>query len=151
MAETNANWVSGREHDVGRLRIIATTLAKALAVGVLGGVATFVYTRADLMTVNLDPQLVLGFVALAGVFVHMLTATLRESIRFCLVAFIIGGIVLVGVWVAPLWILPYSPAARDVLLPKLVGEAVIGGFLATYSVVFLGAYLTAVCVDAVRV
>lgn len=149
MAETNANWASDSEHGSNLLWVVLTNAAKAFAIGTVGGLATFVYNRADLMTANVDPRVALGLAALAGAFAHLLAADLRESIRLGLASFLVGGVVFTVAWVAPLWILPYTPAARDVLLPKMLGEAVTAAFL-TYTAVFLGTYLATVCVDGYR-
>ncbi|MFB9804261.1 hypothetical protein ACFFQF_01665 [Haladaptatus pallidirubidus] len=80
-------------------------------------------------------------------YAHLLANGLRESIRVGLVGFFTGGFTLVGVWLAPLWILPYTAGARDILLPKVAGTAVTAAII-VYSAVFLGAYLSALTIDA---
>jgi hypothetical protein len=146
MAETNANWAADSKREPGLFWVAVTNVAKALVVGTVGGLATFVYNNASLMTVDVDPRVALGLAALAGMFAHLLADDLRESIRIGLAAFLVGGVVFTVAWISPLWILSYTKAARDILLPKMVGEAVTAAFL-TYTAVFLGTYLGTVCVD----
>ncbi|WP_458206356.1 hypothetical protein [Haladaptatus sp. NG-SE-30] len=143
----NHGWTTEKFSGKLRRRYQIAVLAKSLVSGVIAGLAAFTYNMSELMTISIDPRLVLGLTALAGVFAHLLAHDLRESIHVGIVGFFVGGFTMVGVWVAPLWILPYSTGARDILLPRLTGTAVVAA-LFVYSSVYLGAYLTALTVDA---
>ncbi|ODR82310.1 hypothetical protein BG842_00930 [Haladaptatus sp. W1] len=146
-SETETNgWTTDRRHGSVYRRRLAF-LGKSVTVGVIGGMAAFTYSLADLMAVSIDPVFVLVPLALSGVFAHLVAYDLHESIRVGLVGFFVGAITLVGSWVAPLWLLPYTSGARDILLPKLTGTAVVAAII-VYGAVYLGAYLSALTVGA---
>lgn len=148
MTETNTNeWTTDAVQGNLRRQYWLAILTKSLITGVIGGLGAFVYNKSELMTVSVDPQLVLGLTALAGIYAHLLANDLHESIRIGILGFFTGGITLVGVWVAPLWILPYTAGARDLLLPKVTGTAITAAII-VYAGMFLGAYLTTLTVDA---
>jgi len=146
MTETTNGWSDGGfEHR--RLRTALATLGKGSAAGVTAGMATFVYVKQGLMTANVDPVLLLGITALCGVFSHLLSGTLRESIRVGMAGFFVGTVMFVGVWIAPLWVYPYSPLVRDVLLPAELGTAIVGALI-VHAGAYFGGYLAAVTADA---
>lgn len=147
MTETANEWTSDSAQKNIRRRYWLSALAKGIVTGAIGGIGAFTYNMSELMVAPIDPLLVLGITALAGVYAHLLADGLHESIRVGLIGFFTGGITLVGVWVAPLWILSYTAGARDLLLPKLTGTAVTAAII-VYSSVFLGAYLSALTIDA---
>ncbi|WP_227354752.1 hypothetical protein [Haladaptatus salinisoli] len=148
MTEANTNgWASDSTHGNARRRYRIAVLGKSLVSGGIAGLAAFTYSMSGLMTASLDPSFVLGLVALAGAYAHLLAHDLRESIRVGLMGFIFGGLTMVGVWIAPLWILPFASGARDILLPRVAGTAVVAA-LFVYAAVYLGAYLTTLTVDA---
>ncbi|WP_433628135.1 hypothetical protein [Halomicrococcus sp. NG-SE-24] len=145
MTESATEW-SG-EHPGRRSWSVAASLLKGVGTGLVAGMASFVYNMSDLMAVNVDPTLLLVITMLSGVFAHLLSKTLRESIRVGLVGYFSGGATIVAAWIAPLWMVPYSSGAREILLPKLAGEAVTAAFL-VFTATFFGAYLAAVIVEA---
>lgn len=146
-SETTTNgWSTERSHTDSYRRKLSF-LGKGVVVGSIGGMAAFTYNLSELMAVSVDPTLVLVLLALSGVFAHLLAYDLHESIQIGLVGYFVGGIALVVSWVAPLWILPFSSGARDLLLPRLTGTAIVAAII-VYSAVYLGAYLTALTVGA---
>ncbi|WP_266076540.1 hypothetical protein [Haladaptatus caseinilyticus] len=148
MTETNTNeWTTDGAQGNLRRRYLIAMLTKGFVTGIIGGVGAFTYNKSELMTASIDPQLVLGLTALAGVYAHLLANDLHESIRVGIIGFFVGGTSLIVVWVAPLWILPYTAGARDILLPQLTGTAVTAATM-VYAGTFLGAYLTTLTVDA---
>ena len=146
MTETTNGW-SDAGHGNRRLRSALVTLGKGTATGVTAGMATFVYAQQELMAANVDPSLLLGLTALCGVFSHLLSNTLRESIRVGMTGFFAGVVTFVGVWIAPLWVLSYSPAKRDVLLPAELGSAIVAALI-IYAAAYFGGYLAGLTTDA---
>ncbi|WP_458185394.1 hypothetical protein [Haladaptatus sp. NG-WS-4] len=148
MTEANKNeWTGESGYGSRRRRYQLAVLGKGFVSGGIAGLAAFVYNKSALMTTAIDPQLVLGLVALAGMYAHLLAHDLRESIHVGLVGFLFGSVTMVAAWIAPLWILPYSAGARDILLPKITGTAIVAATL-VYASVYLAAYLTTLTVDA---
>lgn len=141
----STGWSSDTE-DSGHLRRSGPLLVKGLSIGLLAGMGAFVYNGTQFLTFELDPRLLLVPILLAGGFARLFASSLRESVRLALGGFFLGIATFVGAWVAPLWILSYSPAARDILLPKLAGNAISAGFL-TFSPAYLGGYLLTVSVS----
>ncbi|WP_327051442.1 hypothetical protein [Halomicrococcus gelatinilyticus] len=146
MTETPNGWSdSGYEHR--RVWNALVTLGKGTATGVTAGLATFVYVKQGLMAADVDPVVLLVITALCGAYAHLLSNTLRESIRVGMTGFFAGVVAFVGVWISPLWVLHYSPTVRDVLLPSLLGSALVGAMF-LYAAAYFSGYLTAVVVDA---
>jgi hypothetical protein len=143
--ETNG-WSTDRRHGSVYRRRLAL-IGKGVLVGLIGGMAAFTYSLSDLMAVSIDPTLVLVPLALTGMFAHLVAHDLHESIRVGLVGFFVGCVSLVVSWVAPLWLLPYTSGARDILLPKLTGTAIVAAII-VYGAVYLGAYLSTLIVGA---
>lgn len=124
-----------------RLRL----LVLASLTGVVSGMGTFMYVKEQFLPWGVDATWAFALICLGGVYTHFLADDLSESIKLSLVAAGVGFAVHIGAWIAPLWILPYSPFARDLLLPQMVGRALTSGIL-TYLVTFYGSYFGAVLV-----
>ncbi len=139
-------WATDEQYDGLPIRTLST-ISKGLLTGLIGGMAAFTYRQSDLMTVSINPQYILLLLALAGAFAHILAYDLRESIRTGLLGFFFGGITMALAWISPLWLLSYSGGARDILLTKLLGNAV-GDMILIYMVVFFGSYLLALIIGA---
>lgn len=137
-------WTTGGRTDAGRaigvrLRRWGRTLA--VGAGLVGGMATFVYTRPSLMPLRSLHWYPWVFVAASGLYPALLA---RRSLRRSLAAAVVGGLVGTAVvlvaWVLPAYLLPYPPAARDLLLAPLVQQAVAGA-LGVFFPGYLAAYL----------
>ncbi|MCO8246994.1 MULTISPECIES: hypothetical protein [unclassified Haladaptatus] len=139
-------WATDEGNDSPLVRTLST-VGKGILTGIIGGMAAFTYTQSSLITWTINPQYILLLVASTGAFAHLLAYDLHESIRIGIVAFLSGTITLTLSWVAPLLLLPYSGTARDLLLPRLLGNA-LRDVLLVYAGVFLGAYLLTLTVDA---
>lgn len=134
MAEgTIPGWTAVPER--GRFAVIGTLT------GVVGGMGAFMFTRSGLMPTPLAAWMAAAVVLLAGVFTYLLVPDVRGSVAAMLVSFGVGIATLILAWVAPLWLLPYPPAARDILLPGLLQRAAAAA-LSSYLLLFLGGYLT---------
>ncbi len=147
MTETTNEWTTDGVKENLQRRYWFSILWKGFASGLIGGLAAFTYNMSGLMAASIDPQLVLGLTALSGIYAHLLANDLYESIRVGIIGFFTGGLSLILMWVAPLWILPYTTGARDLLLPKITGTAVTAAII-VYATVFLAAYLTTLTIDA---
>jgi len=141
----STGWSSDAE-DSGYVRRKGPFVLKGLSIGLLAGMGAFVYNGTQFLSLEITVQLLLVPMLLAGGFARLFASSLRESVRLALAGFFVGVATFVGAWVAPLWILSYSPVARDVLLPKLAGSAISAGFL-TFSPAYLGGYLLTVSVS----
>jgi hypothetical protein len=141
----STGWSSGTE-DSGYVRRKGPFVLKGLSIGLLAGMGAFVYNGTQFLPFEIAVQLLLVPMLLAGGFARLFASSLRESVRLALAGFFVGLATFVGAWVAPLWILSYSPVARDVLLPKLAGNAISAGFL-TFSPAYLTGYLLIVSVS----
>lgn len=120
------------------------------ATGVVAGMGSFMYIKAAYMPWGLDGTWALALVGLAGAYTHLLARDLADSIGLSLVAVAVGLAFHTVAWIAPLWMLPYPPLARDLLLPKMVGQAVtsgIFGYLVTFYVSYFAAILVAGYLD----
>jgi hypothetical protein len=111
---------------------------------VLAGLGAFLLSQPSLTPVaGTTPPLAL--VALGGGFVPLLTDRLRRSVAAMLCAYATGIAVHLGAYVAPLWVLSYPPSARDLLLPRFLGEALAVVF--QYTLAFFAAYLLVVTIS----
>lgn len=131
--------------SVGGVRARLRVLALASLCGVVAGMGSFMAIQHAFMPWGVSQTWAYAVTALAGVYAHLLAKDLSESITLALAAFFIGIAVHVGAWIAPLWLIPYPPAARDLLLPQMLGRALAGNVL-VYFVTFLGSYFGAVMV-----
>lgn len=119
-----------------------------IATGAMGGMAAFMLTQSALIPDPMDGRLAAGLVVLAGVYAHLLVEDVRESATAMIVALAVGAVTLVVAWTAPLWILPYAPGARDVLLPGLLQRALVST-MSTFLLLFLGSHLATLVIDGV--
>lgn len=142
----SVRWDETPTEDEYRRRM-AAFVGKALSVGLVAGAGAFAYNMPQFVSLGVGDRLLLVPVLAGGVFSHLFAPTLRRSIRLCLAGFFVGLTGLVAAWTAPLVALPYSPGAVDVLLPKLMREAITVAFI-NFSPTYLGGYLLAVSVAA---
>lgn len=128
----------------GRVRALSRAVSVGLPSGVLAGLGAFLLSQPSLTPVaGTTPPLAL--VALGGGFVPLLTDRLRRSVAAMLCAYATGIAVHLGAYVAPLWVLSYPPSARDLLLPRFLGEALAVVF--QYTLAFFAAYLLVVTIS----
>lgn len=140
MAERNlsAAWPGfGAVHH--RLRLLLV----GVLTGSVAGMGSFLFINSQFFPLGLGENWGLLIVGLAGAYTHFLAADLTESVKLSLIAFLVGICVHVGAAIAPLWILPYPPFARDYLLPQTIGRALAGNILG-YLMTFWGAYFGAI-------
>ena len=128
----------------GRVRALSRTVSVGLPSGVLAGLGAFLLSQPSLTPVA-GTTLPLALVALGGGFVPLLTDRLRRSVAAMLCAYATGIAVHLGAYVAPLWVLSYPPSARDLLLPRFLGEALAVVF--QYTLAFFAAYLLVVTIS----
>lgn len=141
---------SGWSSDVEResdFRRVGQFLVRAGTIGILAGMGAFVYNSTQFLPADVDAELLLVPVFAAGVFAHLFAPSLRRSVRLGIAGFFVGLAVFVATWLAPLFVLPFSHAAIDLLLPSMVGDVASAAFL-NYSPTYLGGYLLAVSVGA---
>lgn len=128
----------------GRVRALSRAVSVGLPSGVLAGLGAFLLSQPSLTPVaGTTPPLAL--VALGGGVVPLLTDRLRRSVAAMLCAYATGIAVHLGAYVAPLWVLSYPPSARDLLLPRFLGEALAVVF--QYTLAFFAAYLLVVTIS----
>ena len=137
--------LSANRIDVRRVRARLRVLAFALATGAVAGMGSFMSIKHAYMPWGVSTTWAYVVTALAGAYSHFLAEDLHESITIGLIAFFVGIAFHVGAWVAPLWTIPYPPMARDLLLPQMLGRALVGNVL-VYIVTFFGSYFGAVLV-----
>lgn len=113
--------------------------------GVVAGMGTFMYIQNQFLPWGVERTWAFALIVIAGAYTHFLARDLADSISVSLVAIVVGFVVHVGAWIAPLWILPYPPIARSLLLPKMAGEALTGAIF-VYILTFYGSYFAAVIV-----
>jgi len=139
MAERN---LAGTRFDFGAVRGRLRLLALGTLTGVVAGMGSFMFLKDQFLPWVVTETWALALVGVAGAYTHFLADDLAESIALSLVAVAVGLAVHVVAWIAPLWLLAYPPFARDLLLPKMVGEAVASG-LPPYLLTFYGSYFGA--------
>lgn len=127
-------------------RLRARLGLQALALGVVAGMAVFVYLNARLMPTSAEPWWLLGIILVTGAFARLLVPHLRSSISVLIGAFFVGLAVHVTAWMLPLWLLEFPVRARDVLLPGYVGRAVLGAVIVYPPTIIVG-YLLGLVLD----
>lgn len=137
--------VSTRTLRVGSLRQRLRVLALGTLTGVVAGMGSFTYIKEELIPWGVDPVWALVLVGVAGAYTHFLAVDLDESVTLSLIAVVAGLGFHSVAWIAPLWLLQYPPFARDLLLPKMLGEALMTGILA-YLMTFYGSYFGGVLI-----
>lgn len=120
-------------------------LALGALTGGVAGMGSFMYIKKQLLPWGIEGTWALVLVGVAGAYAHLLADDLAESISLSLVAVVVGLAVHTAAWIAPLWILPFHPAARDLLLPQMLGDALMSSILA-FLMTFYAAYFVAVFV-----
>lgn len=149
MSNQTSTW-SSETHDAvsDHLRRAGWFAAKGLSVGLLAGMGAFTYHMTQFLTVDAGSWVLLAPMVGAGAFAHLFESSLRRSIRLGLGSFFVGLIVLVGAWIAPLWILEYSPLMRDFLLLEKIGQEVVTAAVINYAAAYSAGYLFTVSVAA---
>jgi hypothetical protein len=142
---TSTEW-SSEIRENGYCRRLGQLLVKGLSIALLAGMGAFVYNATQFVPGETDVRLLLVPVFAAGAFAYLFADSLRASARLGLIGFFGGLVVFMGAWIAPLWILPYSPTARDILLPKMLGEG--GMAFIACSAAYLAGYLSTVSIAA---
>lgn len=133
-----------RERRLARLR----TLGVGVATGLVAGMGGFMYTR-EAFVPTVGPLVGTWYpsilAALAGAFAYLLTADARESIQAAIVGFLVGVATIVVAWMGPLWLLDFSPLARDVYIRGRL-QLTVPGIVTTLLLVYWGGYLTTMLV-----
>lgn len=135
--------ISRMSFGVGSIRKRIRLLLVGSLTGAVAGMGSFMYIKKFFLPWGIQEAVPFALIALAGAYTHFLARDLADSISLSLVAVVVGFAVHVGAWVAPLWILPYPPIARGILLPKMAGEALTGAIF-VYLLTFYGSYFAAV-------
>ncbi|WP_158057443.1 hypothetical protein [Halorussus halophilus] len=135
----------GAGHLSRRVRGVGEVVSLGATLGLVGGLASFMNAKKDLVAYGVGPEWLVALIAVMGILAHVLAADLVESIRLALVGLAVGTVVHLVVWVSPLWILPYPVGARDLLLPRMLGQAVTKG-LPEFLITFFAGYCAAVVV-----
>lgn len=147
------NETLGRERLVGdvyvdrRTAFLIRSGTVGVLVGVVVGLATFMAGHEDLMPAG-DHRVALAAVALAGVYAHLLTSGLRESVAAAGVAFGVGAAVCIGAWLWPVYTLGYTGALAELVGAPRLRDAVVD-VLTIQLLVFGGGYLAAVTYEGV--
>lgn len=137
--------LSGTGFGFGAIRARLRLLVLGSLIGVVAGTGVFMFLKDHFLPWGVTETWALALVGVAGAYAYFLAADLAESIGLSLVAMLVGLAVHVLAWVAPLWVHTYTPFARDLLLPKMIGEALASG-LPPYVVTFYGTYFGALMV-----
>lgn len=137
--------LSTNQFPVRRVRARLRVVALASLIGVVAGMGSFMSIKYAFMPWDISQTWAYVVTALAGGYAHFLAKDLSESVTIALGAFFIGIAFHIGAWIAPLWLIPYPPIARDLLLPQMLGRALAGNVL-VYVMTFLGSYFGAVIV-----
>lgn len=120
----------------------------ALALGVVAGMAVFVFINEGLMPGYAEDWWALGIVLATGALVPLVVPGLRSSVAVLIWAFFVGLAVHVTAWTLPLWLLEFPVRARDVLLPGYVGRALLSAVL-VYPTTLVVGYLLGLVADVV--
>lgn len=133
--------------------LLPRVLAAGVAIGVVSGMAEFLYIRDTLAPGYIEPSVMLVAVAVAGGFAHILTRDLVESVSAASYGLLVGVLVHIGAYVSPLFVLEepptgdeflwYDPGIQGELLLKLAGRAMTAAVF-TYLLAFLCGWLLVV-------
>lgn len=141
----DTDWDTNNKNPAtNRRRTLLFDVVAGILLGTIAGMATFVDGWSTFVAIGIDPAVFSAIILAAGALSYIITPTLRRSIRLFLVAFIVGMAVIVGSYVLPAYILPYRDGFRDLLVPRLVGDA-LGNAFYFYAPLFIGSYLFALC------
>jgi len=132
-----------------RAALALRALLVGTAVGLVGGVGTYMFGNPDVTPFAGRPHLALVPVVLAGAYAQLLARSLRESFGAAAVAFVVGAAVSVLLWVSPVLLLPYSGVAAELVAAPRVRDAVVD-VLTVYLLVFGGSYLATVTVAGLQ-
>ncbi|PSP75709.1 hypothetical protein BRC81_15100 [Halobacteriales archaeon QS_1_68_20] len=136
--------------DVSLVRSRLRTVGVGVGTGLVAGMGAFMYVRDELVPTHGIPLLPgpewypVVMMALAGIYVYLLTPDSRESIVAGLVGFLVAVSTLVAAVVVPLYVL-YPGPARGPLARQYLREA-FPGLLNGLVLVYFGGYLTALLV-----
>lgn len=108
--------------------------------GIVGGMGTFTFTRMPLSPFD-AAWFPLVLVALGGGYLHVLSKDMRSGAYAMLVGFVVGMGFNIAAWVVPVYILPYSDAARGVAIMVQVQQS-LTSIVMIYSIIYLAGYLT---------
>jgi len=136
----------GVEIRPARLRRTAGLLAVSLALGTAAGMATFVALKQSLAPAYAGERWAVALVVAAGAATPFLVGGLRASVVAAIAATGVALLVHASAWVAPLFLLDYPVAVRDLLLPRYVGRALLSALLVLPLAYGCG-YLLGVVVD----
>lgn len=123
-------------HPLDRLDGPARLLLVGVAAGWLGGTGVFLNVRSTFTPVADPTGVAIFFVMFAGFSAYVFAPSVEGSLYTGLVAFVVGAAVLFAGLLVPLWILPYDPAVRDVLMTPLIARGTVIVF--TWFGYFLG-------------
>ncbi|WP_128478050.1 hypothetical protein [Halorussus pelagicus] len=137
--------LSGTRFGFGAIRGRLRLLVLGSLIGVVAGTGVFMFLKDHFLPWGVTEMWALALVGVAGAYAHFLADDLTESISLSLVAVLVGLAVQVLAWIAPLWVHSYAPFTRDLLLPKMIGEALASG-LPPYVITFYGTYFGALIV-----
>lgn len=145
-ATSGRSWSSNASVLWSRLR----TVGVGIGTGLVAGMGAFMYVRDDIVPAHGLPFVPgaqwypVVMMALAGVYVYLLTPDSRESIVAGLVGFTVALFTLVAAVVVPLYFL-YPAPARGPLARQYLHDA-IPGLINGLLLVYFGGYLTALLV-----
>lgn len=145
MAERAERAIEGRAVSSARLRLLGTLLLVGLPPGAVGGLAAFVAVKDTLVPWAIPQWGAIGIVVLMGMYVHLFAGGLTTSVGGALAATAASLATHVGAWIAPLWLLGYPPGARDLLLPRFAGQAVVA-WVFVFPAAFAAGYFTTVVI-----
>lgn len=128
-----------------RTAFLLRTLVVGTVAGIVAGAATFVAGNIDVSPIPGYSWLPLLAVVLAGVYVHLLVDTLRESFAAAGVAFLVGGVVCIAAWIYPVFALGYTGMLAELMIAPRLRDAVVD-VITLQLMLFAAGYLGAVTV-----
>lgn len=145
MSDANSSMApcSGFEIDSARLELAIRAIVIGTAVGVVGGVGTFMFGNPDVTPFPTHPLLPLVPIVAAGFYAHLLARSLRESFGAAAVGFLVGSAVSIALWVSPVLLLSYTGLAAELMAAPRLRDGVVD-VMTVYLVIFAGSYLATV-------
>ncbi|MFB6300726.1 MAG: hypothetical protein ABEH65_10740 [Halobacteriales archaeon] len=114
-----------------------------IATGWVSGISAFVLIHPETMAYSEYAFYPLAFIVIAGAFAYLFADSLTESIYSILLCFLFGSTVFLTSQLAPLYILPYDPETRRVLMIPFLARAVTTA-ITKYIYYLLSGYMAAV-------
>lgn len=123
--------------------------ARAVSLGVVGGLGTFMYTHGRLLPHGVSLWVPLALVAVTGAYAAVLSTTLTDRVSNAIFGSVVAYVVTVGAKTSALLAMSYPAGAGLLLFAKLAAKATTA-YVLVYPLTFLGGFFALVVLEGLR-